>query len=258
MKEVIPFNFEAQQIRVVKDEQGEPWFLGMDVCSVLGLVKVEQAYSRLDSDEKATLVRQVVGLNPGRPLTIVSESGLYKLILRSDKPQAKPFQNWVTQVVLPSIRKTGGYIAGEETMDEDELVLKAMQVLQRKLEEKQKVIEEQALQLSQQKPKVEAWEKYLTSEGTFTLEGLAKVLGFTAIKLCRQLREDGYLAKDRDAKGNFTNLPNKKSVEQGLFKVMPGTYTYSDKFGETHTVPYLTTRALPKAVEYFGKLYAVN
>lgn len=101
MKEVIPFNFETQQIRVVKDEQGEPWFLGMDVCSVLGLVKVEQAYSRLDSDEKATLVRQVVGLNPGRPLTIVSESGLYKLILRSDKPQAKPFQNWVTQVVLP-------------------------------------------------------------------------------------------------------------------------------------------------------------
>lgn len=255
MKEVIPFNFEAQQIRVVKDEQGEPWFVAKDVCTVLG-TKTSDLAAILDADEKGT---DTIG-TPGGPqkMSTINEPGLYKLILRSRKPQAKPFQNWVTKVVLPSIRKTGGYIAGEETMDEDELVLKAMQVLQRKLEEKQKVIEEQALQLSQQKPKVEAWEKYLTSEGTFTLEGLAKVLGFTAIKLCRQLREDGYLAKYRDAKGNFTNLPNKKSVEQGLFKVMPGTYTYSDKFGETHTVPYLTTRALPKAVEYFGKLYAVN
>lgn len=104
----------------MKDEQGEPWFLGMDVCKVLELENTTNATRYLDSSEKSTITRSKCGMSPGAALNIINESGLYKLIMRSDKPQAKPFQDWVTKVVLPSIRKTGGYIAGEEKMDEDD------------------------------------------------------------------------------------------------------------------------------------------
>lgn len=96
--------------------KGEPWFVATDVCRTLGFrsktngsVNVFNALRTLEAQECNT--RQIsVG---GRANRLVSESGLYKLIVRSDKPQAKPFQNWVTGEVLPSIRKTGNYIQDE-------------------------------------------------------------------------------------------------------------------------------------------------
>lgn len=125
-----------QEIRVV-EKDGEPWFVGMDICSAIGVYASE--YRRLSVDEKCYLLRTQLGMKPGKSLMGVSESGLYKLIMRSDKPQARPFQDWVTKVVLPAIRKDGAYIQGEEKvasgeMSEDELVLKAMNILQTKVE----------------------------------------------------------------------------------------------------------------------------
>lgn len=97
------------------------------MCRVLNIVNTGNAYSRL-GDGELTYVRQTdVGLPGGRNVALLSESGLYKLVLRSDKADAKPFQDWVTRDVLPAIRKDGGYILGEEKvatgeMSEDELV----------------------------------------------------------------------------------------------------------------------------------------
>lgn len=92
----------------------------------------------LQPEEKVVLTqKEHPNLKLGRApsATFISESGLYKLILRSDKPQAKPFQDWVTKVVLPAIRKDGGYIAGEENTDDDDLLMaRALQVAQRKIE----------------------------------------------------------------------------------------------------------------------------
>jgi hypothetical protein len=87
----------------------------------------------LDATEKARVPHGLIGGKGGNQLTLISESGLYKLIMRSDKPEAKAFQDWVTKVVLPAIRKDGGYVMGEEKvvtgeMSEDELVLKVMQM----------------------------------------------------------------------------------------------------------------------------------
>lgn len=120
---------------------GQPWFVGSDVLKVLygrasGLAHV---YTRLAPDEMTKVNRYHFGDGPGKPITLISESGLYKLIMRSVKPQARAFQDWVTRVVLPAIRKDGAYVLGEEKvatgeMDEDELVLKAMGIMQRKLE----------------------------------------------------------------------------------------------------------------------------
>lgn len=104
--------------------EGEPWFVGSDVVNTLGLHNGGSNYGALAPDEKRLASRDIVrGLNSSRDdrsqgaalktVTLVSESGLYKLIMRSDKPVAKPFQDWVTREVIPSIRKTGGYKLGE-------------------------------------------------------------------------------------------------------------------------------------------------
>lgn len=107
------FNFNATAIRVVQIA-GEPWFAVGDVRDVLGIQRGGTNLNYLDASEKQVIRKCGQTTLKGHGLSIISESGLYKLVLRSDKPQAKPFQNWVTQVVLPAIRKDGGYIAGEE------------------------------------------------------------------------------------------------------------------------------------------------
>ncbi len=81
---------------------------------MLDITNTGNAYRRLNNDEKSNIRRVDLGLNPGRDLTLISESGLYKLIMRSDKPEAKSFQNWVTRDVLPAIRKDDMYVQGEE------------------------------------------------------------------------------------------------------------------------------------------------
>lgn len=117
------FDFKGHQIRVVEID-AEPWFVAVDLYSILYGVTTGLSWvaGTLDGTERRVINRLRVAdtlksLFPtkGRgDLALISESGLYKLILRSDKPEAKPFQDWVTKVVLPSIRKDGGYIVGEE------------------------------------------------------------------------------------------------------------------------------------------------
>lgn len=118
------FDFNSNTIRVV-EINGEPWFVAADVCRVLGLDNTGMALRKLDDDQVGNINRIAVGMKPGRAAKIVSESGLYDLIMRSDKPVARPFRSWVTRVVLPAIRKDGMYVAGEEKvatgeMSEDE------------------------------------------------------------------------------------------------------------------------------------------
>ena len=107
-----------------------PWFVAKDVCDVLGFSGYASHHTRrLGSEEIVTIrrdshtlrVRDHAALFDHKApiVTLISESGLYKLIMRSDKPQAKPFQDWVTKEVLPSIRKTGAYVAGQMSLVEN-------------------------------------------------------------------------------------------------------------------------------------------
>lgn len=110
---ITPFIFEGKEIRVQLDEQGEPRWVAKDVCDVLELSNSRMAVDRLDDDEKG--VSQVYTHGGMQTLQTINESGLYTLILRSDKPQAKPFRKWVTSDVLPAIRKTGtDAVAGKQ------------------------------------------------------------------------------------------------------------------------------------------------
>lgn len=117
--EIQTFNFRNATLHTLTDESGEPWFIAKDVCNILSL-GTEHLRRDLDEDEvtEATnLPNWQVGTNGGRTPLIISEPGLYKLIMRSRKPEAKEFQRWVTHEVLPTIRKHGIY-ATETTIDQ--------------------------------------------------------------------------------------------------------------------------------------------
>lgn len=106
---LVPFDFEGRQIRVITDEQGEPWFVAADVCSTLGIGNVSQALSRLDADEKTLISNEGAPAGGPQSLKLINEAGLYTLVLGSRKPEAKRFKRWVTHEVLPAIRRTGSY-----------------------------------------------------------------------------------------------------------------------------------------------------
>ena len=106
MNEMQVFKYEDNEVRTV-EQGGEVWWVLADVCRVLEIQNNRNVARRLDEDEKGVHLMDTLG--GGQKLTIISESGLYKVILRSDKPEAKKFTRWVTHEVLPTIRRTGGY-----------------------------------------------------------------------------------------------------------------------------------------------------
>jgi len=126
MNQLMVFQYEENNVRTITID-GSPWWVLADVCKVLELSDVSMTARRLDDDEKDILKpvadshfkdKSDLGLNiPNRGVTIVNESGLYNVILRSDKPQAKAFRRWITHEVLPSIRKTGTYNTDTASVD---------------------------------------------------------------------------------------------------------------------------------------------
>ena len=108
---------------------GVTWFVAMDVCGALGLnpAQVTNHLRPLGADEKRTVTRRITptlfrGGRGTSQIALISESGLYKFVMRSDKPQARPFQDWVTRDVLPAIRKDGAYVMGEEKLKDPQSV----------------------------------------------------------------------------------------------------------------------------------------
>lgn len=138
-KEHSLFDFKGHEIRVAGID-GQPWFVARDICAVLGFKHLGSSMSNhlapLGSDEKQ---RAPKNLSLARRPLIISESGLYKLVMRSDKAEARALQDWVTRDVLPAIRKDDGYVMGEEKvatgeMSEDELILRAMEMQRKKID----------------------------------------------------------------------------------------------------------------------------
>lgn len=140
MNELQIFQYNNMEVRTTQQD-GEPWFVLADVCKVLDIKNPSQLADRLDEDERAML-----DIGRQGQTWVISESGLYAVILRSDKPEAKPFRKWVTAEVLPSIRKNGGYIKGQKGMAPEELLAQALLVAQRTLERQEtalKALEEE-------------------------------------------------------------------------------------------------------------------
>lgn len=142
MNEVKIFeNSEFGAIRTVTDRVNSVWFCGSDVAKALGYERGAKAVAdHVDSEDKHDVpIRDSIGRMQNT--AFINESGLYSLVLSSKLPTAKKFKRWVTSEVLPSIRKNGGYIAGQENMSDDELMAKALMVAQNKIAERDKQIE---------------------------------------------------------------------------------------------------------------------
>lgn len=201
-------NAEFGQIRTVTKDN-EPMFCLKDICKALDIKNATDVVKRLEDDE---VTRFNLGSKSGET-NFVTESGLYAVILRSDKPNAKKFRKWVTSEVLPSIRKSGGYISGQEQMSDSELMAKALLVAQKQIEERNKQIEVM-------KPKAIFADAVATSKTSILVGDLAKLICQNGYQIGQKrlfewLRQNGYLIKS----GNSYNMPMQRYVEQGLFEV---------------------------------------
>lgn len=241
------WSYENSEIRTV-EKDGEPWWVLADVCKVLELSSPHKVADRLEADEKGrNLIPTLGGM---QEMTTVNESGLYAVILRSDKPQAKPFRRWVTSEVLPSIRKHGAYMT-DQTLEQaltspDFLIRLATQLKEEK--EQRKQLE---AKVEQDKPKVLFADSVSASKSSILVGELAKILKQNGVdtgqfRLFAWLRENGYLIK---REGSDYNMPTQKSAEMGLFEVKQTIITHSDGHITTNKTPKVTGK---------GQVYFIN
>lgn len=202
MNNVIEFIFKENQIRTVVIKN-EPYFVGKDVADALGYNDTDQA---LRKHCKASQSYPVEMTGQIRHLKIIPERDVYRLIMRSKLPAAEEFEEWVVGTVIPSIRKTGGYMIGEEhAKSEEEIIYLAMQMMQKKIEA--------------MKPKADYHDDWMSAEGSYTTTEVAKKLGISAQKLNTFLREQGVKWEKKD-------LP--KAGYEDWFKVIDRKFTDDD------------------------------
>ena len=180
-KEMQVFKFENKNDVRIINRDGNPWFVAKDVAEVLGYDLTGNMLKRLDDDEKTNIPFRNSGSNYQTNIAIINESGLYNAILGSKKPEAKAFKKWVTSEVLPSIRKHGGYIKGQEEMVPEELLGKALLYLKSKFDEQEKQLATATAKLEQDLT-VDAFRALHI--GAYWSHGKKILLGKRATKLC--------------------------------------------------------------------------
>jgi prophage antirepressor-like protein len=183
-------NKECGEIRALK-RNGEAWFVAVDVCKALDINNARQAVTRLDDDEKCTVIS-----NDGRQMNIVSESGLYSLVLSSRKKEAKTFKRWVTHDILPEIRKTGGYNPEQsEVYKTKRLEIMAMNAKARIMKEQNKRLEIMLKNNELEGLSVTAIQAILNehpqTEKTYSATEAAEMFGVSANKIGRLANAHG-------------------------------------------------------------------
>ena len=240
-------NDQFGQVRTFM-QNGEPWFVGKDVALILGYSDTFGALNKhVDVEDKQNC--QNSSFESPRGLTVINESGLYSLILRSKLPEAKQFKQWITHEVIPSIRKYGAYMT-------DDVLRQAIQSpdflieLATKLKQEQELRKAAEQTIEVQKPKVLFADAVSTSHTSILIGDLAKLLKQNGYetgqkRLFEQLRQEGYLIKS----GSSCNMPTQKSMDLGLFEVKETTVQNSD--GSVRITK--TTKVTGK-----GQLYFIN
>lgn len=250
-------NEEFGEIRTITKDN-EPMFCLADVCKALEIGNVSQLKTRLKQDG---VITNEVGVQTGVKadgtpaiqmikMNFINESNLYKVIFQSRKESAERFTDWVTSEVLPSIRKNGGYIAGQETLSDEELLSRALLVAQNKIAERDAIIERQQAKIEADKPKTIFADAVSTSHTSILVGDLAKLICQNGVQIGQKrlfewMRDNGYLIKC----GQSKNMPMQRYVEQGLFEVKESTVQNPD--GSVRITK--TTKVTGK-----GQIYFVN
>ena len=234
-------NPEFGSIRTV-EQDGEPWLAGKDVAAALGYSNPRDAISKhVDDEDKGVAKCDTLGGNQN--MTIINESGLYSLILSSRLPTAKKFKHWVTSEVLPSIRKTDGYISGQENMSDSELMAKALLVAQRQINQRD-------ARIAEMQPKALFADSVAASKTSILIGELAKILKQNGVenmgqnRLFEWLRSNGYLIR---RKGTDYNMPTQRAMELKLFEIKETVVSHADGHQTINKTPKVTG----KGQQYF-------
>ena len=248
MSEIRIFNYNSVEVRTIQND-GEPWFVLTDVCNVLHIGNSRDVVARLDHDEKG--VGQIDTLGGKQEMTIINESGLYNVILRSDKPEAKPFRKWVTSEVLPTIRRHGMYATPdtvEKMLADPDTTIKLLETI------KQERAARMALEAKAEadKPKVLFADAVSASHTSILVGDLAKLLRQNGVEIGQNrlfsfLREKGYLC----SQGERYNLPTQRSMDRGWFQVKETTINQPN--GSVRITR--TVKVTGKGQQYFINLF---
>lgn len=198
--EIRKFDFRGASLRTLTDGAGEPWFVLKDCMSILDLGNPTETVKMFDKDEFST-TEVIDSIGRRQQTYIISEPGLYRLVMRSRKPEAKEFQRWVTHEVLPQIRKTGGYIPTTDADDDMTILAKAVMIGQRTMEAQK----QNGMDIGQN-------------------------------RLFRLLQADGYLGKS----GSNRNVPTQRAMDLGLFRIKETTVTHADGHTTVSRTPKVT------------------
>ena len=254
MNELQIFNSEEfGEIRTITKDN-ETYFVGKDVAKALGFTNPRDAIATHVFDEDKG-VDTIDTLGGKQSMTVINESGVYALVFGSRLESAKRFKHWVTSEVIPSIRKNGGYIAGQETLSDEELMAKALLVANNKIAERDKIIEQKQARIEQMKPKEIFADAVATSHTSILVGDLAKLICQNGYQIGQKrlfdwLRANGYLIK---RKGAEWNMPTQKSMEMGLFEIKESTHINGSGCNVTTRTPKVTGKAQVYFVNKFLK-----
>lgn len=247
MNELQIFNYGDNEIRTIEKEDGIWWVLA-DVCKALHIGNTSDVYNRLDSDEKG--VDSIDTLGGKQNMNTVNESGLYNVILRSDKPEAVPFRRWVTHEVLPSIRKHGAYMTPEtleKALCNPDTIIQIATALKSE-QEKSKALEaaNSALVVQNQimAPKAEYFDELVDRNLLTNFRETAKQLEVPPKKFVTFLLDRKYVYRDK--RGQL--MPYAQHVDNGLFQIKESV---NEKTQWSGTQTLIT----PKGRETFRLLY---
>lgn len=233
-------NEKFGEVRTITIE-GEPWFVATDVCKALELSNPTVTVGRLDEDERSKF-------NLGRQgeAAIVNEYGLYTLVLGSRKKEAKEFKRWITHEVVPALRKHGGYILGEEHMDDEQLLAQAVLVAQRKLEERTAQLEAANKKIEKLEPKAAYFDTVASADGSTSFRETAKLFKIAEKTFTKFIEENNLCYRDSRKR----LIPYAERQKSGWFEVKEVTTTTSTGIKTT-----IYTKITPKGrTEIFKRL----
>ena len=237
-------NEEFGSVRTITKDN-KTYFVGNDVAKALGYSETAKA---IRTHCKGVSEMDIPTNGGVQTMKMITEGDIYRLVIKSQLPQAEKFESWVFDNVLPSIRKNGGYIAGQETMSDEELMAKALLVANNKIKERDAIIERQQSKIEADKPKTIFADAVSTSHTSILVGDLAKLICQNGVQIGQKrlfewLRNNGYLIKS----GQSKNMPKQRYVEQGLFEVKESTVQNPD--GSVRITK--TTKVTGKGQVYF-------
>lgn len=220
----------------------EVWLAATDVAKALGYRDANQITRALDDDEKRWsegTLSECTHSHLG--IRLINESGLYRVLMRSQRPEAIPFQRWVTHEVLPSIRKDGGYIATSQDDSDADIMARALLIAQKTIDRKNELIALHEATIEDMKPKALFADAVADSDGTCLIGELAKMMCQNGLeigqnRLFKLLQRDGYLGKS----GSNRNVPTQRSMDMKLFRIKETAVTHSDGRVTINRTPKVT------------------